>query len=159
MREHHALRGSGRTARVEEARQRRVGQVVREVTRLRLGEQLLVAVLEVDHVPDAGREPLDHPVREEHVRVRVGDRVVELSVGVALVEWDERHAGAGHGLIQLDVAMAVRADDPHAIAVAQTERTQCASEPSAPLEGLCIRELGVTADDGGLVRGDLVGPP
>ena len=91
-------------------------QVVREVGRLGVGEQLLVAVLEIDDVLDARRQTLDHAVREQHPRLRVRERVVQLGLGVALVERHERHAGARHRLVQLDVAVAVRADDGDAVA-------------------------------------------
>ena len=103
-------------------------------------------------------QTLDHAVREQHPRLRVLERVVELGVGVALVQRDERHARAGHRLVQLDVAMAVRADDRDPVAVAEPEPSQPADEAPAALARLGVGELDVAAHDGRLVRRDLGRP-
>ena len=117
-----------------------------------LGEQLLVAVLEVDDVLHARGEILDRSVGEQHLRLRVLERVAELGVGVALVQRDEHHARTGHRLVQLDVAVAVRADHGDPVAVAETEPSQPAREAPAPVPCLGVGELDVAARDGRSVR-------
>ncbi len=63
MREHHALRRPGRAARVEEAGHCLIREIGGEFGRLRVREQLLVAVVEVDHLLHARGEAVDHAVR------------------------------------------------------------------------------------------------
>ena len=153
--EHHALRRSRRAACVEEARDRGVGQVVGEVGGLGLGQHLLVTVLEIDDVLDARRQAVDHAVREQHARLRIRERVVQLRIGMALVERHERHRASGHRLVQLDVAMAVRAHDADAIPRLHPERAKRSEEATAALPRLGVGELDVAARDRGLVGGNL----
>ena len=81
----------------------------------------------------------DVPPGEQHRGAGVVERVAQLGLGVPLVERDEDHARARHGLVQLEVAVAVRPDHGDPVAGAEPELVQPADQPAAALPRLARR--------------------
>ena len=158
--EHHALRRPRRAAGVEEPGEVLLADVVGEVGRRGAGEQLLVPLAHVDRRArrTSARSPTGRPANST-LAPGVLQRVAQLGVGVALVERDDDQPRAGDRLVQLEVAVAVRAHDRDAVALREAEpaaarRRAAGSGPTSPR-----RSGHVPARDGGTARRHLHGAP
>jgi len=130
--EHHTLGLARRPPGVENARKVVLVDVHAERRWLGVGDGLLVAVGQPDHVLEQGVERARLPVGQEHTCLRVGSRVLELRQSTPGVQGDDDVAGRGKSEIRLEVAVAVRRDDRDPVAALKTKAGQVACQPTTP---------------------------
>ena len=85
------------------------------------------------------------------------ERVAQLCGGVALVQGDDHHARTGYRLIELEVAMAVRADNRNTLTVAEPQRPERLHEAAGALHVRVVGEPDIAAHDGGGIGRDPTG--
>ena len=84
---------------------------------------------------------VDAVTGEQHLGARVLKRVAQLRRGVALVERDEHHPGPRHGLVELEVAVAVATDDRDAVAPSDAQLAQRSDQSPDTVPGVSVGQL------------------
>jgi hypothetical protein len=153
--QHHALRGAGRPAGVEQAGDRVGRQFIGERRGLRAGKQGLVTISQVDDRVEHSVWTVHTLPCEQNLRPRVLECTGELGRGVTLIERHEQHPSPGHSLIELEVTVTVAADHRDTIAGPHTEPMERPHQPPCAVPNLTIGQLHLTTANRDLFRCDL----
>ena len=148
MAEHNALGFTGGASGVEQSCQIVFGNAVAESSWCCLSESCVVVVAAGNDMLHQIGKVARFAIANQHLGAGIFEGVVQFSVCMAGVQWDNHPAAGGNGCIGFEVFVTVVRKDSDPIALANTECRENPVQSFAAVVKLCVGEGPVARDNG-----------